>query len=365
MLGGLGREDLPGDLAFITGNWLTDWSNRNIDLSELKIGINTIDPRDRIVPLDGPGYETIESGNEWLIEREIGIQVDLPGGARFYPLRILTAHEVVNDEIDGFPFAVTYCPLCNTAVAFDRTVGGEVLRFGVSGLLRKSDLVMWDDATHSLWQQITGEGIVGAHAGVQLELLPSAIVTWEDFKERHADGITLSQNTGFPFNYGSNGYVGYSNRAAPFGNFFDEEIDERFAALERVVGVRVGDAAKAYPFSLISEKQTVNDEVAGVPVTVWWGDSDAADNFDGRAVGGGEAIGTGIAFLREVDGDLLTFSPVGPDTFQDAETGSVWSLLGLATSGPLEGTQLTTALHQNEFWFAWSAFNEGSPVYGE
>ena len=358
------EAQLPRELAVVTAAWPTDWTRRTIDLDELKIGINAIDPRDLIRPLDQPTDESIESANRWLIDREIGVSLDLNGVARFYPLRILTAHEVVNDELDGLPFAVTYCPLCNTAVAFDRRVDGQVLRFGVSGLLRKSDLVMWDDQTVSLWQQITGEGIVGALAGNQLETLPTATVRWGDFKANHPDGEALSQDTGFGFNYGSNSYVGYSDRAAPFGSFFDAPLDDRFPALDRVVGVRVGDVTKAYPFAVIDEKRAVNDELAGVPIAVWWAPTDSADNFDGVEVGCGESIGTGIAFLREVGDQLLTFEAFGVDTFIDDETGSTWSLFGEAIDGPLAGTQLELALHQNEFWFAWSAFNPDSPVYG-
>lgn len=354
---------LSRELAAVTSAWPTDWARRTIDLDELRIGINATDPRDLIQPLDQPTYESVESASGWLIDREIGVSLELNGVARFYPLRILTAHEVVNDELDGLPFAVTYCPLCNTAVAFDRRVDGQVLRFGVSGLLRKSDLVMWDDQTVSLWQQITGEGIVGALAGNQLETLPTATVRWGDFKANHPDGEALSQDTGFGFNYGSNAYVGYSDRAAPIGRFFDGPLDDRFPALDRVVGVRVGDVTKAYPFAVIDEKRAVNDELAEVPIAVWWAPTDSADNFDGAEVGGGESIGTGIAFFREVGDQLLTFEPFGDDTFIDNQTGSTWSLFGEALDGPLAGTQLELAFHQNEFWFAWSAFNPDSPVY--
>jgi len=356
--------DLPVDLEVITSPWTTDWTRRTIALDELKIGIQAFDPRDRIRPLDAPRYEAIDSADEWLIDREIGIMLDLGEAARFYPLRILTSHEVVNDEFGDLPFVVTYCPLCNTAVAFDRRVGDEVLRFGVSGLLRNSDLVMWDDLTDSLWQQITGEGIVGTYAGVQLDFIPTSTVTWADFKAQHPTGESLSQDTGFGFNYGTNGYVGYSDRDTPFGRFFDAELDERFPALERVVGVRVEEMAKAYPFSVIEAARAVNDVVGDVPITVWWGASDAADNFSGATVGEGESIGTGIAFVSEVDGEVLSFDPLGPVTFTDVATGSTWNLLGAAIDGPLAGAQLDTALHQNEFWFAWSTFNQGAPVYG-
>lgn len=355
---------LPEAFARMVDDWTTNWDRRTIDLNELKVGIAAPDPRDLIQPLDSPAYETVAQAAEWLVENEIGVLLEIGDVARFYPLRILTAHEVVNDEVGSIPFTVTYCPLCNTAAAFDRRVEGEVLRFGVSGLLRKSDLVMWDDATQSLWQQITGEGIVGDLAGTQLEFLPTATVTWADFTARHPDGEVLSQDTGFGFNYGSNGYVGYTSRGAPFDRFFDDEVDPRFPALERVVGVRVGDSTKAYPFSRLSEDRVVADELAGTPITVWWADTGAADNFDSERPGGGQNIGTGIAFLSTVEDRTLTFNPVGDDTFVDAETGSTWTLFGEAIDGPLAGTQLEAALHQNEFWFAWAAFNEGAPVYG-
>ena len=114
---------------------------------------------------------------------------------------------------------ITYCPLCNTAVAFPRELDGELLRFGVSGLLRNSDLVMWDDLTTSLWQQTTAEGIVGDFAGEQLEFLPTALVRWEDFQASNPDGEVLSRDTGFPFDYGRNSYVDYSRQIRSLSQF--------------------------------------------------------------------------------------------------------------------------------------------------
>jgi hypothetical protein len=356
--------ELPAEIEAAVRTWDTDWTDRTIDLEELKLGIPAADPRDRIAPLDFPAYESVESADEWLVDAEIGVLFEIGDAARFHPIRILTAHEVVNDEVDGTPYALTYCPLCNTAVAFDRRVEGQTLRFGVSGLLRKSDLVMWDDATTSLWQQITGEAIVGNFAGTQLDLLPTATVTWADFKAAHPDGEVLSRDTGFGFGYGSNGYVGYTSGPGPYTRFFQDEIDPRFPALSRVVGVRVGEATKAYPFEVIGEERVVNDELAGVPITVWWAATGAADQFDSQRPGEGRTIGTGVAFLATVDEQVLTFGPADATTFTDAETGSTWTIFGEAIDGPLAGTQLETALHQNEFWFAWAAFNQDAPVHG-
>jgi cytochrome c biogenesis protein CcdA/thiol-disulfide isomerase/thioredoxin len=351
---------LPAPLARLVG-WSTDWGRRTVDLDELIAGIPSSDPRDIIKPLDAPEYETVASASQWLDGREPGVLVEIGDDVRFFPLRIMTFHEIVNDTIGGRAVVVTFCPLCNTAVVFDPTIDGDVFRFGVSGLLRFSDLVMWDSTTETLWQQITGEAIVGELAGTQLELLPSSVIAWDDFRTSFPDGLVLSQQTGYERNYGTNPYVGYSSSSRPF--LFDGEVDDRFPALERVVGVTVGDADKAYPFSVISGPRVVNDTVAGVPVAIFWG-GDTADALDTFNIAEGEAIGTGIAFDRRVGSDVLTFTANGDDTFTDAETGSTWDLLGQATDGPLAGEQLDTIVHRNDFWFAWAAFNQGDPVYG-
>lgn len=358
----ISEATLSPALAGATGNWATDWSKRTIDLDELLIGIQAPDPRDIIAPIDAPTFETIQEADEWLEDREPGVLLDVDGTTRFYPIRILTLHEIVNDVIGNRPVVVTYCPLCNTATAFDPTIDGQVHRFGVSGLLRKSDLVMWDDQTQSLWQQITGEAIVGELAGTQLDFFGSSMVRWADFKAGFPNGEALSRDTGFNLPYGINPYQGYSGRAAPFG-FFDGEIDPRYPALERVVGVTVGDTSKAFPFSVIANEQAVNDQVNETPVVVLWGAADTADALDAGQITEGAAIGTGVAYERTVNGQILTFTAGGADTFTDTETGTTWNLLGFAVDGELAGSRLTIATHRNEFWFAWGAFFPDADVY--
>jgi len=361
-----GDEDISSideGVPFVLG-WNTDWTNRTIDLSELVKGRPEGDPRDLIVPIDAPTFETVDEASQWLESREPVALIQFKDEARVYPLRILTWHEVVNDQVGGVPIAVTYCPLCNSAVAFERTVGDQVLRFGTSGLLRNSDLVMWDRQTESLWQQITGEGIVGELAGTQLEFVPIGIVAWEDVQARFPDGQVLSRDTGFNAPYGQNPYFGYDQ--GQLGTFlFDGEIDDRFPAFERVVGVRVGEATKAYPFSSLSEERAANDIVAGEPVLVVWGADDTASALDETVIAKGRSVGTGLAYLRTLNGQVLTFEAGEDDTFVDAETGTTWDLFGLALAGPLEGQQLTTAIHTNELWFAWAAFNPDAVVYGD
>jgi hypothetical protein len=355
-----GAAEVPDDAPDVSG-WKTDWSKSTIDLSELIRGIGASDPRDVITPLDEPAFESVDAASEWLEGREPVALLELGGEARAYPLRILTWHEIVNDQVAGVPVAITYCPLCNSAVGFDRRVAGETLRFGVSGLLRKSDLVMWDRQTESLWQQINGEAIVGELAGTQLELIPTPIIAWEDFRESFPGGKVLSRDTGFSRAYGTNPYAGYDSSPSPF--LFVGELDDRYPAMERVVGVTVGGANKAYPFSILEGEGAVNDTVGGEPIAVLWGAPDTASALDARDIPEGRGVGTGVAYLRTVDGQVLTFQPAGEDAFRDQETGSTWDLLGSATAGPLQGKRLTPAAHTNHLWFAWAAFNADAPVY--
>ena len=360
----IGTDDVPpGAVGEATAPWDTDWTNRTIDLNELAVGIRAVDPRDRIPPIDEPVYESLEAAGEWLTAPSPGALVELDGIRRFYPLAILTQHEIVNDEFGDVPVAVTYCPLCNTAISFDRRVGGEVLRFGVSGLLRQSDLAMWDDATTSLWQQATGEGIVGDFAGTQLEFISTAITSYGEVLDSFPDTEVLSRDTGFPNRtYGTNPYVSYSSNSAPFSGFFQGEVDDRVPALERVVGITLDDGELGVPFSSIAGKGALNTAVGDTPVVVLWA-SGAADALDHPTIDIGEDIGTGVAFSPLLDERTLTFEANGDGTFTDAETGSTWDVLGNATEGELAGERLDPVTHRNDFWFAWSTFFPEAELY--
>ena len=359
----LSGQELPPDLRVTTSEWETDFSTASIDLNELAVGIRTLDPRDAIPPIDDPGFESVAEADEWLEDDEPGLLVDVEDITRFYPIRILHRHEIVNDVIGDTSVAVTYCPLCNTGIAFDRTLNGEVHRFGVSGLLRNSDLVMWDSITQSLWQQITGEAIVGELTGTRLKPLSSGIVRWADFRDNNPGSDVLSRDQGFGIPYGANPYVAYSSRNAPIGGFFSAELDDRFPALERVVGITVDENDKGYPFSTLSDVRVVNDELSGQSIAVFWGAPSTTDALDSFDVASGTGIGTGVVFDPVVDGQSLTFESPEVDVFVDTETGSTWTLQGLAVEGPLAGTELELLPHRNEFWFAFAAFFPDAAVY--
>ena len=345
----------PSHLQNAVDPWPTDWSRTTIDLTELGLGIPAFDPRDLIPPLDQPVMVDVEAAGVWLSDQDPGMLVRIGNQARFYPLRVLTRHEIVNDRFGDRPVAVTYCPLCNTAVAFDPVVNGTYLRFGVSGLLRNSDLVMWDLETTSLWQQITGEPLVGTYAGESsLAYLPSAIVAFSEFAASHPGGCVLGPDQAFGISYGINPYSGYSSSSQPF--LFDGPLDERLPALSRVVGVNINNEAKAYPFEELAAVRVINDMVDEVPIVVMWGAAHTADALDNSVISDGQPIGTGVAFVSVTPQGALTFHRVADDLFTDEQTGSTWNLLGQAIDGPLAGAQLEFAPHRNEFWFAWHAF---------
>jgi len=287
----------------------------------------------------------------------------IPGSslrARAYPLQILTWHEIVNDVVGEVPVIVTFCPLCNAAITFDRRLDGQVYEFGTSGLLRNSDLVMYDRTTESLWQQLTGEAIVGELAGQQLTFLPSSIVSSADFRQAYPTGLVLSRDTGFGRSYGRNPYGGYDTIGeSPF--LFDGELDGRLPAMERVVTVALNGVDVAYPLSVLSEVHVIDDTQGGVDLMVWHLPG-ASSALGASVIAEAEDVGATGVFDPHLDGQRLSFR-FEDGAIVDEETGSTWNVLGQAVDGPLAGKSLTPIIHGNHFWFAWAAFKPDTIVY--
>ncbi len=203
-------------------------------------------PPDGIPPIDDPQFVDVESADEWLATHEPVVYVQVGEDVRAYPVQILMWHEIVNDTVGGIPITVTYCPLCNSAVSFRREVSGSVTTFGTSGRLYASALVMYDRATESLWTHFDGRAVVGILAGEELEPFPSPLLGWTDFKLAFPDARVLDRTaTGHDMPYGENPYPRYDNPASTPLNF-DEDLDTRAEAKQRVVGVEIGGVAKAW-----------------------------------------------------------------------------------------------------------------------
>jgi hypothetical protein len=262
------------------GEWPgTDFSVTNVDdWSEI---ISGGPPRDGIPALSEPGFIAV-SDETRLSDREPVIAVEIEGERpRAYPIRYLTWHEIVNDEIGGIPLAVTFCPLCNSGPTFDRRVDGRVLTFGVTGKLRSSDMVMYDRETESWWQQAVGEGIVGEMTGVELVQLPTWMEGWAEFRARNPDGLVMDEPD-WNRSYGRNPYVGYDSSARPF--LYDGEPPPHgIPALARVV--RVGD--RAWPVERVRQGGGLTE--AGVTLT--WSEGQASA-LDTAVIGQGREVGT-------------------------------------------------------------------------
>ena len=286
----------------------------------------------------------------------------LSSDAKAYPLQILTWHEIVNAVVGGVPVSATFCPLCNAAIVFDRRLDGTVYDFGTSGKLRRSDLVMWDRQTESWWQQFTGEGIVGELAGKKLTILPASIISFSDFRDANPQGKVLSRETGFNRPYGQNPYAGYDRADQP-PFLFDGDLDGRLLPKERVATVTIGEVDAAFPFSILAKETVVNYTVNGKDLVVFF-KSGTASALDKSSIRDSRDVGATGVFDPQVDGQNLTFSAesAGADIV-DAETGSVWNILGQAVEGPLTGKKLTPIVHANHFWFAWGAFKPDTLIY--
>ncbi len=343
------------NLKFNLSFWTeTDFTKHTVDYNEIFSGGP---PPDGIPAIDSPVFEAIEQGDNWLGDDWPVMFFELNGDARAYPLAILIHHEIVNDVVGGVPVAITFCPLCNSTIAFDRTLeDGRILDFGTTGNLRNSDLVMYDRQTSSWWQQFTGEGIVGELTGVQLEFLPSQIVAWSDFKENHPDGTVLSRQTGHLRAYGNNPYSGYDTiDSNPY--FPVTGDDNRLLPKERVVAIQIDGIDVAYPFTLLSELKVVNDRVSSDPLVVFW--SSGTESIFGN---GGPDTGSSSAFIRIIDGQELTFVSEG-DGFQDEQTHSLWNIFGEAIEGELKGKMMEQVISAEHFWFAWATFKPETLVW--
>ncbi len=348
-----------GTIRFPTRYWeRTDFCLRSVVLGEILSGGP---PPDGIPPIDNPTFESVDAAGAWLQPQSPVIVVELNEIARAYPLAILTWHEIVNDVLGDTPIAVTFCPLCNSSLVFNRLVDGVTLRFGVSGNLRNSDLIMWDDATQSWWQQFTGEAIVGTYTGTQLELIASQVVGFGDFAARFPAGEVLSRDTGVNRSYGSNPYSGYDSTSDPF--LFEGELDTRLPPTERVLAGIVDGVAVAYPFSVLTEVGIINDTVGGRDVVALW-QGGVASALDRSSIDDSRDVGTAALFVRELDGRSLTFVQADDGTIRDEQTNSTWNVFGEAVEGELAGARLQLTFAAPHFWFAWAAFRPETLVYG-
>ena len=276
---------------------------------------------------------TAEAASSWINDSDEVIGIEINGDARAFPIRIIAWHEMVNDTIGGVPVSLAYCTLCGSAILFDGRVGADVYRFGTSGLLYRSNKLMYDRTTRTLWNQFSGKPAWGplVGRGIRLEVLPVVLTTWGDWRARHPESIVLSIETGFARDYGPG--VAYKDYNASPGTWFNVPFrDERLGAKDDVYVVRVGEALTAYPTALLAQRTLVHDEVGGLPIVV----------VATAGGGGGRSYETGGVRFATAD--------VAAGTLTDS-AGAVWTIREDQLIGP-GGTMLARVSGHNAFWFA-------------
>jgi hypothetical protein len=351
--------DVSGPVsAQLTAEWPnTDFTRRTVELDEIQSGGP---PKDGIPAIDVPQFVSNAVARAWLNDDEPVIVVRIDRDARAYPLQILMFHEIVNDEVGGLPVAVTFCPLCNASIVFERELDGVRLDFGTTGRLRLSDLVMYDRQTESWWQQFTGKGIIGHYAGTELTEVSSQITGFGDFRATYPAGRVLSRATGHSRPYGRNPYRGYDNiEQTPF--LLDDPADPRLPPMERVLGISVGDQHRVHPFAVFEQHPVINSEFAGVPYVVLSRDG-LRSALDAEQISESRTVAAAVAFRRSTEDGVYTFVLRDGRIF-DEQTGSEWNLFGQSIAGARRGEQLEPIAGGVHFAFAWLAFKPETEIY--
>ena len=230
-------------------------------------------PKDGIPSIDEPIFASADDA-DFIDEDEWVLGIKTAAGARAYPIKILNWHEIVNDEMGGLKFVVTFCPLCGSGVVFRSAIDGNDLQFGVSGLLYNSDVLLYDRATESLWSQLLRKAVSGPYKGTALQTLPVHHTTWGDWQKRHPQSEVLTPQTGYSRDYEGNPYAGYEDEEHIY--FPVGEKSTAYHPKERVLGVSVGNRHKAYPFLELEKNNRPQffDEINGKRVSIHWNADD-------------------------------------------------------------------------------------------
>ncbi len=341
-------------------DFLQDEHPGNIRVEEIQWGGVRVDG---IPALDNPTMLTAGEA-DYVNSNDAVFGIFLNGEARAYPLRILDWHEMANDVVGGVPVSLAYCTLCGAAVAFDgRAPDGNTYDFGSSGFLFRSNKLMYDRQTNTLWNQLTGEPVLGelADSGIQLGILPVVLTTWEEWLALHPDTLVVDIDTGFNRDY---------RPGAAYGDYFayDDTMfpvwqrNDRLQPKDQIYAVRINDVPRAYPIELLAAEKVVNDELGGEAIVLVA--PGEILQIEGESLRSGEVTyEAGSAVRAYARGDHTFELGTDEGTLLD-ETGSAWQITEEALIGP-GGEELHRLGGHLAYWFGWYAFFPNTSVYGE
>jgi len=298
-------------------------------------------PRNAIPPLYFPEYVSLEAAH--VEDEDFILGFEANGDARAYPLKIMNAHEIVNEIIGGEKVLISYCPLCRSGLVFSRIFEGEEYTFGNTGAIWESAMVMFDDQTETYWSHTAGKGIKGPLEGKKLTMLVSNIMTFQEWKDLYPGSKVLTDDLGFSRDYDRDPYQAYDKVELPPGWPVSHK-DDRLLPREKVLGIEINEQHKAFSLTHLRDA-VVNDEVNGVNVVVFSTNTEA-----------------GFIYERELEEQLLDFK-FTKGKILDSQTNSEWTLRGIAIKGELEGKKLTPYPSATLYWFAWSTIHPETDVY--
>ncbi len=345
-------------------NWKTDTTRHTPDFNELTI----VAAKDELRTLDFPLFISKTDSLYNYYEFEPAIVLSFGNEHRAYPLSVLTLYELSNDTIGGKNVMVTFCPMCNAAMVYNRQLktktDEQLLTFGISGLLLHNDMVMYDRETESWWMQIAGEGIAGKYSSAGLRMLPAMLISVKDFFDRFPDGKILSPEA-------LNTYLA-THKHRPFYHlehgsklshkyYLPEKTGQRLPPLEHVLDVHLLDYDRIYPYSTIAKLQVINTTAGQTDVVIFY-HSETVSVLDRDNLSKSRHTGSATAFNRQLNGKVYTFRKSG-DCFTDDQTNSRWDITGYCREGALAGQQLEMLPHSNHFAFAYLAFYPDVEIY--
>lgn len=349
----------------IPSDWHTDTSNHIVNYTELTVAA----PKDAVKTLDFPVFITRDDALYNYYDYEPVIMIHINNEARAYPLSVLTLYELANDTIDGVPIMVTYCPMCNSEVVYNREVntpsGTKQLTFGISGLLCHNDMIMFDRETESWWEQIMGNGIAGKYSGTDLEMIPAMLISVYDYFDRFPHGKILSPEY-------MDAYIS-THHHRPFHNlehhnslihkyYLPEETDPRLPPLEHVLDVHIENHDRIYPFHALAQQPVVNEIFGDIHIVIFY-HGEMVSTLDKDDLSKSKHVGSATAFESRLNGVNYTFQKTG-NYFTDDQTHSIWDITGYCKEGVLQGQQLWMLPQSNHFAFAYLAFFPDVEIFG-